>query len=209
MAAGAKSYFTGKPCKSGHVALRFTLSGHCSECDKIRDKARDSDPGRKDAKRTASRLSQRKRRASDASLVAREREYDQARKARPEIREKERERMRLKRLDPDFIAKERQYKRDHPEQVAAQNSRRRARVNQAEGSHTPADILRIFLSQGRKCGECGARVNKSTWHIDHIIPLSKGGSNWPTNIQILCRPCNLEKHASDPIDFARRKGRLI
>ncbi|MBX4941144.1 HNH endonuclease [Rhizobium binae] len=70
-------------------------------------------------------------------------------------------------------------------------------------------MLRIFLSQGRKCGECGARVNKFTWHIDHIIPLSKGGSNWPTNIQILCQPCNLEKHASDPIDFARRKGRLI
>lgn len=27
-----KTYFTGKPCKHGHIAKRFTLSGTCYEC---------------------------------------------------------------------------------------------------------------------------------------------------------------------------------
>nr|WP_246638805.1 hypothetical protein [Rhizobium binae] len=52
--------------------------------------------------------------------------------------------MRLKRLDPDFVAKERQYKRDHPEQVAAQNSRRRGQGKssrrQPHSSRHPSNI---------------------------------------------------------------------
>lgn len=29
---GIKTYFTGQPCKNGHVAYRYTQSGTCSEC---------------------------------------------------------------------------------------------------------------------------------------------------------------------------------
>ena len=31
-AAGTKFYFTGKPCKRGHMVLRYTSVGSCSEC---------------------------------------------------------------------------------------------------------------------------------------------------------------------------------
>lgn len=30
--AGVPRYFTGKPCKSGHIAERYTLKGSCVEC---------------------------------------------------------------------------------------------------------------------------------------------------------------------------------
>jgi formate-dependent nitrite reductase cytochrome c552 subunit len=33
--AGKKTYFTGKACERGHVAVRDTLSAKCSECHKI------------------------------------------------------------------------------------------------------------------------------------------------------------------------------
>lgn len=206
---GARTYFTGKICKNCHVSYRFTASGHCSECDKDWDKKRADKAHRKEASKVSSRNSQRRRRASDPDYVARERAYDKERKLLPEVREGARQLMRIKRLDPEYVARERQYKRDHPEQVASQNHKRRARLNESEGSHTASDIMRIFMHQGKKCAECFEIVTKSTWHVDHIMPLSKGGSNWPSNLQILCRRCNLEKHASDPIDFARRKGRLI
>jgi 5-methylcytosine-specific restriction endonuclease McrA len=35
-AAALKRYFTGKPCKHGHVAERVTINGSCSECDRIK-----------------------------------------------------------------------------------------------------------------------------------------------------------------------------
>jgi len=33
------------------------------------------------------------------------------------------------------------------------------------------------------------------FHIDHIIPLSKGGENTKENLQVICRTCNLKKGA--------------
>lgn len=33
--SGIKRYFTGMPCKYGHIAERFCASGRCSECDRI------------------------------------------------------------------------------------------------------------------------------------------------------------------------------
>lgn len=39
---------------------------------------------------------------------------------------------------------------------------------------------------GWRCWVCGA-----AWqHIDHVIPLSRGGSNWPANIRPACERCN-------------------
>lgn len=34
IATGAIHYFTGKPCKRGHVASRWASGGHCAECER-------------------------------------------------------------------------------------------------------------------------------------------------------------------------------
>jgi len=39
-AAGAITYFTGKPCKNGHVSGRYTASANCVSCQIIREAAR-------------------------------------------------------------------------------------------------------------------------------------------------------------------------
>lgn len=33
-------YFTGKPCKRGHIAERYKVSGECCECHALREKER-------------------------------------------------------------------------------------------------------------------------------------------------------------------------
>lgn len=41
-----------------------------------------------------------------------------------------------------------------------------------------------------KCARCGSRENLE---YDHIIPVSKGGSNTTRNIELLCEKCNRSK----------------
>src|SRR5579864_4361302 len=41
---GLPRYFTGKPCKRGHVAERFTSRCHCLECERLRWAKYDASP---------------------------------------------------------------------------------------------------------------------------------------------------------------------
>lgn len=51
----------------------------------------------------------------------------------------------------------------------------------------------VFARDGFKCRQCGAEPGPSMLHIDHVIPVNAGGDNNIGNLQVLCRPCNLEK----------------
>ncbi|TPJ86929.1 HNH endonuclease [Mesorhizobium sp. B2-5-12] len=72
------------------------------------------------------------------------------------------------------------------------------------------EVRAILKRQNYKCVECGVSVRKKeSRHVDHIMPVALGGHNYATNLQVLCKQCNLYKGARDPIDFARIKGRLV
>jgi len=48
----------------------------------------------------------------------------------------------------------------------------------------------VWRRDSGKCVKCGSNENLE---FDHIIPVSKGGSNTERNIQLLCEKCNREK----------------
>lgn len=58
----------------------------------------------------------------------------------------------------------------------------------------PASVRReVWRRDGGICTRCGSRENLE---YDHIIPISKGGSNTARNIELLCEICNRSKGAS-------------
>jgi 5-methylcytosine-specific restriction endonuclease McrA len=93
----------------------------------------------------------------------------------------------------------RQWARENPESMRAIVAKRRAIRNAAEGCYTAEDIAKLRAEQDGRCNCCGERL--SEFHVDHVIPLSRGGSNWPTNLQLLCPPCNLSKADKLPEEF--------
>jgi len=53
--------------------------------------------------------------------------------------------------------------------------------------------IAVWRRDQGKCVECGS---KEKLEYDHIIPISKGGSNTERNIQLLCEKCNRKKSAN-------------
>lgn len=76
---------------------------------------------------------------------------------------------------------------------AAGDARRRARRAGATGEFTWAEITRLWLAFGRACAYC--RQPTSEYEPDHVVPLSKGGSNALPNLLPCCPTCNRQKRA--------------
>ncbi len=58
----------------------------------------------------------------------------------------------------------------------------------------PASVREYVLSRdNQQCRGCGKQGSKANLQIDHIIPVSRGGSNDISNLQTLCRKCNQKK----------------
>ena len=50
-----------------------------------------------------------------------------------------------------------------------------------------------FIRDGYRCLECGASNQDTSLEVDHIIPVSQGGTDELKNLQTLCMQCNRTK----------------
>ncbi len=109
-------------------------------------------------------------------------------------------------------ASHRQWRLDNVDATVAMMANRRARKAEAGGTYNANDVQNLLRLQKGKCAACCVKLilaGKGRFHVDHIMPIALGGSNWPHNLQLLCPTCNFKKHAKDPFDWAKQNGRLL
>lgn len=70
------------------------------------------------------------------------------------------------------------------------------RNSQLKRPRMPARLrYKVFVRDGFRCVLCGATASDegTKLHVDHIIPVFKGGTNSIDNLRTLCAECNLGK----------------
>ena len=100
------------------------------------------------------------------------------------------------------------WRQNNKDKTRVHGLNRRARLVNAEGSHTPEDVEAIHMAQGYVCAICGTDTKYAN-HVDHKTPLSRGGSNWPSNLQILCPTCNVSKWKRTEEEYAEWLSKLV
>jgi 5-methylcytosine-specific restriction endonuclease McrA len=93
------------------------------------------------------------------------------------------------------IARSKEWAEDNLQKVRAAKTnnlrKRRAAKNASHGSFTAREFEELCERYGNRCLSCG--VTGVVLEADHVVPLTRGGSDDITNIQPLCGSCNRSK----------------
>ena len=86
----------------------------------------------------------------------------------------------------------------------------KAAKRRAPGNSLPKDIVAILLiKQGYKCACCEASLLDG-YHLDHMMPISKGGLNTIDNVHLMAPKCNLQKYTMPFQEFMKkRRGKVV
>ena len=97
------------------------------------------------------------------------------------------------------------YRATHKAERSDQQARRRAlKAGAVIGATVSqlaeiAEIYRLAKESPKvRCYLCGKLIPIGHRHVDHIIPLAKGGAHRPSNLAVACDHCNLHKSAKLP-----------
>lgn len=206
LGAGKTRYFTGKPCPKGHLSERWVGSYTCDACQRLDQAQRYTENinGRRDKSLAHNHAAYF---ADVEKSRAYSREYSRAtyEQRKPYMQawrkaHREEHNAYCRERFANASDEERERRRTHVRN-------RRAKLK-AGGTHTPKQIRELLRLQRFRCANCRISIRKG-YHADHIIPLSRGGTNDIRNIQLLCQPCNQSKFAKHPLDWAKEQQRLL
>jgi 5-methylcytosine-specific restriction endonuclease McrA len=77
------------------------------------------------------------------------------------------------------------------------NNKDKLRIRSAKYRHKKLDSLVLLTQEEKQCvSDIFAKARKlgPDWHVDHIIPVSRGGTWHPDNLQIVLKSYNLKKN---------------
>lgn len=57
---------------------------------------------------------------------------------------------------------------------------------------------KVWERDGGRCHICGRKADPNNWHLEHIVPLSRGGEHSMRNVAVSHPACNLRKGVTGP-----------
>lgn len=204
-ACGERFFFDGDECKNGHTAPRTVNEGKCYECLKASWERTRRKKGKKPfqpntAKRTALQNGDRYFIGSPCPHGHGNIRWAHNGACKSCTEE-------AARNHPKRSQYAREWKERNPERYRDMMRATKARRRAVVGKYTAEDVQDIKEAQRHKCAVCKNKL--ADYHVDHITPVAKGGTNDRRNLQLLCPPCNRHKAAKDPIDFMQSRGLLL
>jgi 5-methylcytosine-specific restriction endonuclease McrA len=163
-------------------------------------------------------------RCKDCYYAQIQRWHEQHRERSQQIKRAYREKNRLKELEAAKArrlanpvqfreaknAAQRKRRTEEPGKHRAHLAKRRKQLKAGGDNYTAQDVRRLYDTQNGFCAAPGCATSiLSAYHVDHITPLARGGTNSADNIQLLCPPCNYAKSSRDPYEWAQSRGALF
>lgn len=213
--SGEALYFTGKPCKRGHISQRSSVKSECIECKKETGRERYLKNATKYKAAANSRYKEKKEQIRVEMAAYYQRNKKRRCEAAKKYREENPDRMKIWRKEnrEELIQYERDYKARNIEKVRARRNAYNKRKKIEDPQYRATSIMRLMLHrvlQSKKKGrteeilgytrnEFKEKIestflegmswdNHGEWHIDHIIPISvmlKSGETDPAVINAL------------------------
>ena len=189
-----KYHYRGKPCVKCGSDIRYIHQGRCVLCRRKNSKKwKKENPEKTRKYREDNRdiINNRNNKwLKDNKEKRRKYEKEYYKKNREHIREYHRE-WYLKNRE-DKLAKNKEWRDNNLEKQKIYVHKRRQLIEENGGEYTEKEWLNLCERYNFECLRCGDNLVSMT--VDHIIPLSKGGSNHIWNIQNLCLSCNSIKN---------------
>ncbi len=103
-------------------------------------------------------------------------------------------------------SKKKEWRKKASSKAYAHNSRTARRGRLKDGDVTNEQLTSL-LNRSTNCYWCECALTEI--HIDHYVPLSKGGKHTISNLVVSCPSCNLRKGSKSPLKFASMVGKLF
>lgn len=96
----------------------------------------------------------------------------------------------------------------NPDKNRAVNTRKHHKKRGVAGEISKDIYPRLFAEQMGICVCCGDMLGDD-YHLDHIMPITLGGTNDESNLQLLKAECNIRKSAKHPDEWRKTIARVV
>lgn len=184
---GARKYFTGEPCKHGHMAPRYVSTRMCVDCMAAHSKKWEADhPGN-----ATERMQKWRKNNPEAAKLA-----EVTSRAKRKASGWEKERLRREQNPEKWREAVRRWEKNNPDKLRAKwAARHTAKLNATPTWLT--DQQKLEIQHKYLLAVIHEQITGIKWHVDHIVPLRGKkvcGLHVPWNLQVIPAKENVRKN---------------